>query len=89
VLDVFFSLDGGNRGPVLLEIDEHFDPVSLRESFYQSLSVLENPTNEIVGYAYMERSAGAACQNVNPEHHSKRMDCRVKPGNDSEIGAPS
>src|ERR1035441_4220171 len=88
VLDILLALDCAQCGVVTFVIDERLHLVFLGEAVDQSLAMLMDAANEIVGDADIECSVRTAGEDVDPKVHSKMMDCRVKPGND-ECGCRS
>ena len=66
MLDVLLTLDSGNRGRVLFVIDEHLHMMLFRKPVSQSLAVLVNATDEIVGHTNVKRPPRTARQNIQP-----------------------
>jgi hypothetical protein len=75
VLDILFSLNRCQGGVMTLIVDQHLDSVTLRESGYQAIAVLEDAANQIIGNANVECAPWTTREYVNPELHSLNVYC--------------
>src|SRR5690242_11869011 len=69
---MFFSRCMASQdGIVVLEINEPLNPVALCETLHQAFTVFVDTTHQIVGDAYIERSARTACKDIHPIRHGR------------------
>jgi hypothetical protein len=66
VLDVLFALERSDGGIVRFVVDELLHSISPRKAADKSFAMFVNAANEIVRHPDVQRSAGAAGENVDP-----------------------
>jgi len=64
-------------------MDESGNIIFGRKPFHQMLSMLIDPTNQIIGNPHIERAVSFACKNIDPQSALLGMDAKIKSWHDA------
>jgi hypothetical protein len=80
VLDILLALNGERWRVIDFEVDEAFDMKAFGVSGHGLLPVLVDPTDEVIGDAYVKRAAGPTGEYVDVELSHVRSDSEIPLG---------